>query len=206
MVGSSEYGVAKNCNIISVKATSTNQGSVGTILKAIDWVSEQHIATEGALSVLNLSVGGDFSPSLNNAINDASDAGILVVAAAGNGNGDDACTRSPASAEKAITVGIVNNADEYTGVGNIGPCVDIFAPGGGTSTGFTDDTATRTMAGKLPQCFFLWLLVQLVIERISAPHLQYVLFSQALPWRLLLSPVWPPFISKLFRPIQRQKR
>ncbi len=59
----------------------------------------------------------------------ATDAGIIVVVAAGN-DAINACDTSPASAPEAITVGSTElKNDSITSFSNFGPCVDIFAPG-----------------------------------------------------------------------------
>ena len=55
--------------------------------------------------------------------------GVTVVAAAGNGYFSDACNYSPASAPEAITVGSSTIENQLSYFTNIGPCVDIFAPG-----------------------------------------------------------------------------
>ncbi|KAJ7508489.1 hypothetical protein B0H11DRAFT_2304548 [Mycena galericulata] len=51
-----------------------------------------------------------------------------VIAVKGNDN-RDACSYSPAAAEKAVTVGASTLGDERAYFSNYGPCVDVFAPG-----------------------------------------------------------------------------
>jgi len=68
---------------------------------------------------------------MEEAVNKAISQGIHVVVAAGNG-GKDSCGRSPASNQRAITVGGTRQGDGLylLGVGsNFGVCVDVFAPG-----------------------------------------------------------------------------
>lgn len=66
---------------------------------------------------------------LNEAVNAAVDSGLQLVVAAGNSN-TPACTTSPASASKAITVGAVDDRhDNIASFSNWGKCVDIFASG-----------------------------------------------------------------------------
>jgi len=67
-------------------------------------------------------------PALRRAIDDAVDAGVTVVVAAGNQN-DDACKYTPAVVTNAITVGATTTLDHRSGFSNYGTCVDIFAPG-----------------------------------------------------------------------------
>jgi len=69
-------------------------------------------------------------PLLNYVVNLAVDKGICVAVSAGNDDHADSCNISPASAEKAVTVGATQlNSDAITSFTNIGPCVDICAPG-----------------------------------------------------------------------------
>jgi len=73
-------------------------------------------------------LGGSFSLTINEAINNAYNLGTIVVVAAGNEN-SNACDSSPASAEKAITVASSNINDKRSSFSNYGNCVDIYAPG-----------------------------------------------------------------------------
>jgi aqualysin 1 len=60
--------------------------------------------------VANLSVGGELSEALNQSVQAAVAAGVVVVTASGNSN-SDACNVSPASEPAAITVGSTNRND-----------------------------------------------------------------------------------------------
>ena len=68
------------------------------------------------------------SQALNNAINRAVDSSMHFAVAANNNN-RDACSYSPATAEKAIIVGASTMGDEWAYFSNHGECVDVFAPG-----------------------------------------------------------------------------
>jgi subtilisin family serine protease len=65
---------------------------------------------------------------VDDAVNNAVAAGIVVVVAAGNSN-VDACGFSPASAANVTTVGATARNDERASDSNFGTCIDIFAPG-----------------------------------------------------------------------------
>merc|ERR1719428_2240864 len=75
-----------------------------------------------------MSLGGGTSSTLNTAVNELVDKGITVVVAAGNDD-DNACSYSPASADKVLTVGSTTRTDSRSYFSNYGSCVDIFAPG-----------------------------------------------------------------------------
>jgi subtilisin family serine protease len=126
-VGSKRYGIAKNSNLIAVKALNSNgRGSTCGVIAAINWVTNQP-RPNGA--VINMSLGSSrVSPPLNDAVERAVAAGVHVVVSAGIRN-SDACGQSPASAVNAITVGATGQDDAKAYFSNYGECLDIFAPG-----------------------------------------------------------------------------
>lgn len=97
---------------------------------------------------MNMSLGGSFSPALNSAINAIFRAGVVPVVAAGNEDQDTANT-SPGSAERAITVGAIDQrTDDRADFSNFGQGVDIFAPGVQVlSCGIRNNTATAVLSG-----------------------------------------------------------
>lgn len=129
LIGSATYGVAKNVNIVEVKALNSNgAGSLSTILSAIDFVVKHRIDS-GMKGVANLSLGAYKNHILNKAIEHATKTGLIFVVAAGNSN-INACTTSPASSKYAITVGAIDDYnDSVAGFSNWGECVDLFASG-----------------------------------------------------------------------------
>lgn len=73
--------------------------------------------------------------------------GLNVVVAAGNEN-VDACTRSPARAPLAITVGASTRIDARASYSNYGSCVDLFAPGTDIPSAWQNsDSAVSTISG-----------------------------------------------------------
>jgi subtilisin family serine protease len=99
-------------------------------------------------SVMNMSLGGGFSPSLNAAINQVEAAGVVPVVAAGN-ESQDTVNTSPGSAEAAITVGAIDQStDRMAFFSNFGELVDVFAPGVGVlSANSTGDSFTAVLSG-----------------------------------------------------------
>jgi len=74
-------------------------------------------------------------------------AGVIMVAAAGNQN-EDACDRSPARVPGVIAVGSMAEGDVQAQSSNFGPCVDIWAPGRDIlSAGFANDDDIQTKSG-----------------------------------------------------------
>ncbi|MFD9378297.1 S8 family peptidase [Streptomyces sp. NPDC059999] len=124
-VAGKTYGVARKADLVSVRVLDCEgRGSYSGMIAGFDWVLKN--AKQPA--VLNGSLGGDRSVTLNNAATALSDAGVLPVIAAGN-DSKDACLVSPASADRVYTVGASNRWDEETSFSNYGTCLEIYAPG-----------------------------------------------------------------------------
>lgn len=146
-VAGQTYGVAKEANLIAVKVLSDKgSGSTSGVIGGIDWVAAQ-VKANGKPSVANLSLGGGFSQTQNDAIEAAVDAGVTMVVAAGNDN-EDACDYSPASAPSAITVAATDSRNIRASYSNWGSCVDVFGPGSEiTSAWIGSPDATNTISG-----------------------------------------------------------
>lgn len=125
LIGGTNVGVAKQASVVMAQVLDClGDGKNSDLIDAISWIIETHQKP----AIINMSLGGDRSPSLDNAVKAAIAAGIPVVVAAGNSN-LDACNQSPAAVAEAITVAastVKNNRAKFS---NFGPCVDIFAPG-----------------------------------------------------------------------------
>ena len=103
-------------------------------------------------TVLSMSLGGTFSQTTNDAIEQAVAEGAFISVAAGN-DGEDAKDSSPASAPGACTVGATNEADSRSDFSNYGEILDIFAPGEQIlSSWIGGKTATRTISGTSMAC------------------------------------------------------
>jgi subtilisin family serine protease len=126
-VGGTKYGIAKKANLISVKVLNRRgSGSAANLIAGIDWVAIQP-RPNGAVINMSLGFGSVVSP-VDEAVNAAVEAGVVVVVAGGNAN-SDACNISPASNTNAITVGATAKDDSKASFSNFGSCIDIFAPG-----------------------------------------------------------------------------
>jgi len=161
-IASRKYGVAKAANVIAVKVLGSNgSGSMSDVVGGVVWAADAakkkfdaakaEFAATGKTkhkgSVANMSLGGGKSQALDDAVNKAVDNGLHFAVAAGNDN-RDACSYSPAAAEKAVTVGASTLGDERAYFSNYGSCVDVFAPGLNIlSTYIGSTTATSTLSG-----------------------------------------------------------
>ena len=161
-IASRSYGVSKAANVIAVKVLGSNgSGSMSDVVGGVVWAATQasekaaKAAAEYAAtgrtthkgSVANMSLGGGKSRALDDAVNRAVDAGLHFAVAAGNDN-RDACSYSPAAAEKAVTVGASTFSDERAYFSNHGKCVDVFGPGLNIkSTYIGSNNAIATLSG-----------------------------------------------------------
>lgn len=138
-VGAESYGVAKDVNLYGVKVLNcAGSGSWSSVIAGMDWVAANHTKP----AVANLSLGGGFNASVNNALNSLANSGVFVAVAAGN-SGADACMFSPASASNATTVMASSSSDERASFSNFGSCTHLYAPGVAiTSTTPRNRTAT----------------------------------------------------------------
>jgi subtilisin family serine protease len=124
-VGGTTTGVAKLVQLVGVRVLNCQgSGSWDQVIAGIDWVAGNAIKP----AVANMSLGGGYSQSLNDAVTGAINAGVTFAVAAGNSNAN-ACNYSPASAPSAITVGASTSADARSSFSSYGTCLDIFAPG-----------------------------------------------------------------------------
>ncbi|NNE71235.1 MAG: S8 family serine peptidase, partial [Rhodothermales bacterium] len=128
-------GVARGMKLHSLKVL-TDQGKTDmtTVMAAVDYVTGKKLADPSRPMVMNLSLGMDLGSgaynALDEAVQDAISAGVVVVVSAGN-DGKDATTYSPAHVRDAITVGAYDKDYGFADYSNYGPAVDILAPGTG---------------------------------------------------------------------------
>ncbi len=118
-------GVAgtEDVKILPVKVMGKNgEGTAADIAKGIDYAVEQDV------DVINMSLSGEYSEAIDQAVQRAYEEGVVVVAAAGNGGGN-ADTNYPAALDNVISVGsVAKNNQAYAG-SNVGETVDLVAPG-----------------------------------------------------------------------------
>ena len=134
-------GVAPGASLWAVKVLGDNgSGSTAQVIAGIDWVASM----AATIKVANMSLGGGYSQSINDAVAKLVSAGVFVAVAAGN-DGIDASNASPASEPSAFTVSAAVDTDGTAGgfgasssygfddtlasFSNWGAVVDAAAPG-----------------------------------------------------------------------------
>ncbi|MCB1125768.1 MAG: S8 family serine peptidase, partial [Verrucomicrobiae bacterium] len=121
--GKGVAGVCWEATLMAVKAFDENgEAAVSEVVTAIDY------AVANGAALINASWGSpEPSLALQEAIRAATDAGVLVVSAAGNGRTDD--PYYPSAMEEVVSVAATNSRDQRAPFSNFGPQVDLDAPG-----------------------------------------------------------------------------
>ena len=136
-------GIAPDAKIYAYKVLdSSGSGGSDGIISAMEYCADPN--QDGNFSdhvdIASLSLGGNGDPDdpMSQAVDGATDAGVLLVIAAGNSGPDVGSVESPGTARKALTVAASNKCDELAGFSSRGPVVwnngtllkpDIMAPG-----------------------------------------------------------------------------
>ncbi|MDX7879015.1 S8 family peptidase [Acinetobacter nosocomialis] len=143
-IGGTTYGVAKNVKLVPVRILGCDgSGASSNVIAGLDWI----LKNGSKPAVVNMSLGGAASSSLDSAVENLYNNGYVMVVAAGNSN-TDACTSSPARTSNAITVAATDNTDTRASYSNYGSCVDIFAPGSQINSSWIgSNTATKVLNG-----------------------------------------------------------
>lgn len=145
IIGGSQYGAAKRTTLIPVRVLDcSGSGSYSSVISGLDWIAANHRAGDAA--VVNMSLGGPASSTLDGAIKNLIARGVTVVVAAGNSSAD-ACNYSPSRVPEAITVGATGSDDSRASYSNFGSCLDIFAPGSEITSTWLGANSTAVLSG-----------------------------------------------------------
>lgn len=158
IVGGTLYGVAKGVTLHPVRVAGCGgTATAADAAAAVDWVTATYLAHQKgkaesrwrAVIDLGLSFSGA-ATGLNQAMYRAMDAGITVVAGAGETGADRCQPLQPVlSVPETIVVGAMGPSGARASTSNFGACVDLFAPGvdvpaataaGDTTQGLLSDT------------------------------------------------------------------
>lgn len=116
-------GVAPDAEIYSYRVLDDNNcAPVSRVVEAI------YMAIERKVNIINMSFGVDnYSEALAQAVKDASDKGILIIAAAGN-TGEKG-VQYPAALDEVMAVGSVDKNGNVADTSSVGEEIEIVAPG-----------------------------------------------------------------------------
>lgn len=133
-------GMAANCRYMPVRVLDTDQGTALQIAEGVTY------AKNFGANVINMSFGFalnsdntpvDPGPALANAIDDAADAGIILVAA--TGNFERPAIPYPAFYDDVISVGATDANRNRADYSNYGAGLDVMAPGGNRGQDLNSD-------------------------------------------------------------------
>jgi serine protease AprX len=132
------FGMAPNANLVSVRAFDADgRGTYASVIRGIDWIVKNKNAHR--IRVLNLSFGATprsyyWDDPLNRAVMKAWQAGIVVVASAGNGGPTAQTITVPGNVPYIITVGAMT--DNFTPADPSDDRLASFSAAGPTYEGF----------------------------------------------------------------------
>lgn len=176
-------GVSPKASVVSVPLALGTTLTQFDILEALDAILLD--PQRPNVSVLLCSWGIPKSRLIDTKITELQDAGIVVVAAAGN-SGVAADTISPAGLDSVVGVGASDAFDRVmswgTGMSNWGPEVDVFAPGVDV-TGFTKDGFVVSSGTSLSAAVVAAVAGQIIsrFPEYTAPNVQKHLTDSAVP-------------------------
>jgi subtilisin family serine protease len=125
--GGGVVGVAPEAHLYAVKVlNSVGSGSVSDVIAGIQW------SVANGMQVISMSFGGGDGVGMKAACDAAYNAGIVVVASAGNsgnpaGKGDN--VDYPARYDSVIAVAATDSSDNRARWSSTGPAVELAAPG-----------------------------------------------------------------------------
>ncbi len=126
-------GVAWNVKIMPVRAMGIGGGTTYDVMQAVKFAAgldnDSGTVPVDPADIINLSLGGSGSTTYEQEIfDDVRDAGVIVIAAAGN---DGESTKSyPAAYDGVVSVSAVDDSKNFTSYSNYGSFIDLSAPGG----------------------------------------------------------------------------
>lgn len=135
-------GVAPGVTILPLRVLDLNgSGYLSDVAAAIDYAVLQ------SAKVINLSLGGTYNSSLiRQAVTDATTAGVIVIAAAGN-SGPTAAPSYPAAYHEVIAVAATSSAKVIATYSNGGNYIDVAAPGSEILSSWPTGTGYARISG-----------------------------------------------------------
>jgi thermitase len=117
-------GTCPNCRLMPVRVLDNN-GS-GTLVNVANGI--RYAADNGA-KVINMSLGGGGSSSLQSAVDYAWSKGVFMACAAGNSNTSSTASAYPGAYPNCFAVASTTNTDARSSFSNYGSWVEVAAPG-----------------------------------------------------------------------------
>ena len=123
--GQGVLGVAPDATLHAVKVLACDgSGDWDGVAAGIEWAADHP-----EIDVLSMSLGGDHSEVIQDAVEYADQQGKVQVAAAGNDGPCTDCVGYPAAYDEVIAVSATDEDDELADFSSTGPEVELAAPG-----------------------------------------------------------------------------
>jgi thermitase len=119
-------GTCPSCRLMPVRVLDAN-GS-GTLVNVANGIN---FAANNGAKVINLSLGGSGSTTLQSAVANAWSKGVFLACAAGNSNTSSTASAYPGAYPNCFAVASTNSADARSSFSNYGSWVEAAAPGSG---------------------------------------------------------------------------
>lgn len=121
--GSTLNGINSNVDIYSAKILDEeNKAPISRVIAGIYWAIDNNV------NIISISFGTkEYSKALELAVKEATDKGILVVAAAGNDN--TTVVEYPAAFDEVLAVGGIDSNGNISSQSSKGKEIDVYAPG-----------------------------------------------------------------------------
>jgi len=143
--GSGMIGVASGAKVVALRVfDDAGQGTMSRAISAVNHVI--NVASAG--DVVNMSLGGGISSTLDNAVKTAAAKGIMFAIASGN-SAVDCINNSPArvDATNVYTVSAMDRYDRFASFSNFGTPVDFSAPGAGVTSTANNGSLVNSASG-----------------------------------------------------------
>ncbi len=150
--GQGVAGIAGQAKVVPVRVLGKCGGTLADIQEGMLWAAGISVSgvpeNANPAQVINLSLGGGAAcdAAMQDAVNQITAAGTLVVAAAGNSNAD-ASGFTPASCDNVLTIASTNRSGSKASYSNYGAVVEVAAPGGETSGGSANGVLSTLNTG-----------------------------------------------------------
>lgn len=110
------------CSLMPLEVVdSSGSATMSNVASSITW------ATDHGARVINLSLGGSATSTVQSAVSYAESKGVVLVASAGNSACD--CAQYPAAYAGVLSVAATDSSDQLESYSNYGPWVQVTAPG-----------------------------------------------------------------------------
>ncbi len=144
IVGGATFGVAKSAILHSVRVLNCEaRGDSTYVLAGLQWIRDNFQAPAVVNMSLSIPVSSPGASLVEDLVEQLIEAGITVVASAGN-DGVDACGFIPARTVEVLTVGAYDRDDRLWPSSNRGNCVDLYAPGVAIPSAVVGGSAEKT--------------------------------------------------------------